>query len=81
MTIRASKKKNIILLPFFLLFFFLMVTMDHLTGNWDMLTLGVEFVKYECLSMTIDKEKWIEVRWSWDLKVGDAGSRDPKSRM
>lgn len=45
-----------------------------------MLTLGFEFVIYECLSMTIDK-KWIEVRWSWDLKVGDVVGRDPKSRM
>lgn len=30
--------------------------MDHLIGNWDMLTLGFEFVKYECLSMMGDKE-------------------------
>ncbi len=30
--------------------------MDHLIGNWDMLTLGFEFVIYECLSMTIDME-------------------------
>jgi hypothetical protein len=37
-------------------FYLFLVTMDHLIGNWDMLTLGFEFVIYECLSMTIDME-------------------------